>query len=73
MEHEERKPINLSKALKKENISQEDQPIREMYPDYSSVNYEEQLKKEYSHLQKETETSTQTINKPYREMEQSFS
>ena len=52
MEHEERKPINLSKALKKENISQEDQPIREMYPDYSSVNYEEQLKKEYSHLQK---------------------
>ncbi len=73
MEHEERKPINLSKAIKKESIQKEDQPIREMYPDYTSINYEEQLKKEYSHLQKEAQPYTQTINKPYREMEPQYS
>ncbi len=45
--------------------------IREMHPAYSSISYEEQLKKEYAHLQKNTNTSART-NPQYREMKPQY-
>lgn len=45
--------------LKKRNT------IREKYPNYDNISYEEQLKKEYAHLQKDKKTPLKEMKPQY--------